>query len=73
MVARVGNALPAYEHEFVSYPDSVRLLKQWDGDERTEKIVSVTAAYLIYTIEFESLTCFALRTRSRPGLLFNGL
>ena len=39
MMARVDDALPAYEHEPLSHLDSIRLLKLWHGDEKTEEIV----------------------------------
>ena len=39
MMARIGDALPAYEYEPLSHPNSIRLLKLRYGDERTEEIV----------------------------------
>ena len=38
-MARTANPLPAYEHQPLSHPNSLRLLKLWHGDERTEEIV----------------------------------
>lgn len=38
-MARPDDALPAYEHESLSHPNSIRLLKLWRGDERTEEVV----------------------------------
>lgn len=35
----MGDALPRYEHEPLSYPNSLRLLKLWHSDELTEEIV----------------------------------
>ena len=39
MTARVGDGLPTYEHQPLSHPNSLRLLKLWHGDEKTEEIV----------------------------------
>ena len=38
-MARAGDALLKYEHEPLSHPNSLRLLKLWHGDELTEEIV----------------------------------
>ena len=38
-MARTANPLPAYEHQPLRNPESLRLLKLWHGDERTEEIV----------------------------------
>ena len=38
-MARLGDDLPKYEHEPLSHPNSLRLLKLWHGDELTEEIV----------------------------------
>ena len=38
-MARTGDALPKYEHEPLSHPNSLRLLKLWHGDELTEEVV----------------------------------
>ena len=38
MMAHVGD-LPIYKHEKLSHRDSMRLLKLWHGDERTEEVV----------------------------------